>query len=203
MLKSLAFLHRAVFLRPFGRMSPWGENTEQRALKWLQFLDEPSQSLAFQIGVENLIHEYDLFIDEAALLDSCLQLQVRAFELASEFPPLDYFLVEMMKKWPVSNLVAATVARAYTDGAEAISIEIREDPDCKVIVSMRHLEAWKVVGEFPSDLGPAVRGSVVRMKAIGYERMRPYLWESEKLPEHLAIDIQQDGKITISIGSKH
>ena len=156
-------------------MSPWGENTEQRALKWLQFLDEPSQSLAFQIGVENLTHEYDLFIDEAALLDSCLQLQVRAFELASEFPPLGYLRDEMIKTWPASNLVAATVARAHTDGADAILIEISEDPHCKVIVSMRHLDEWKVAGKIPSDLGPAVRGSVVRMKAIGYERMRPYL----------------------------
>ncbi len=207
LVRILAFLQRAYILRPLGKIGRWGENTEQRASAWLETLENPSQKLSFLVKVENLTQQYDLFREEEALHDSCLQLQKRAFDLAPDFESLSKLQEELCGGAPIAKLMSAMIRQACVDGMEEIRIDldsnqippIGANSEPMIEVSFRQDDQWKLAMTIPSNLAPPIHGFTVRMLAVGYARMRPLMWQSDQMPEHVEINTLQPGKITLTI----
>jgi len=210
LVRNLAFLQRAFIRRPFGRRTRWGVDTERRALAWLETLAVPSQELSFQVKVENLTLEFDLFIEEEALNEACLQLQVRAFELAPEFQSLADLQTELFSKSPISKLMSAIIRQASVDNMDAILIDLDPSPSApdgtnqekRIDVSFRQHEEWRSAMVIPPNLGLSIHGFTLRMQAIGYNRLRQLMWQWDRMPDQVEIDTQQSGKITFTLGER-
>ena len=207
LVRTLAFLQRAYILRPLGKLGRWGENTEQRASAWLETLANPSQELSFLVKIENLTQQWDLFREEEALNDLCLQLQKRAFDLAPDFESLSDLRDELCDEAPVAKLMSAMIRQAASDGMDAILIDL--DPkqsqpngaklDRKFDVLFRQNHEWKPAMAIPINLAASIHGFTVRMLAVGYARMRSFMWHSDQMPEHVEINTLQPGKVTLTI----
>lgn len=203
----LAFLQRAYILRPLGKLGRWGEDTEQRASAWLDILANPSQDLSFLVKIENLTQQYDLFREEEAMNESCLQLQIRAFDLAPQFESLSDLLEEQCGKAPIAKVISALIRQATIDGMDEILIDLDSNqipPDGTkaeriIEVSFRYQEEWKLAMTIPSNLASPIYGFTVRMLAVSYARMRPFMWHCNQMPEHVEINTLQAGKITFTI----
>ena len=75
-----------------------------------------------------------------------------------------------------------------------------DKPENMVSVSFRQKDVWKPAMELPFNLASSIYRLVIQMEAIGYDRVRPLMWQSDKMPERLQIDTRQSGQITFANG---
>jgi len=131
--KCLALLENALILRPFRGRSRSGEDVEARASKWLAMLASPKSSLKFRVKLELLALDFDLFQEKEALVDKCLELQLRVRRLASQYPALAEIAdIVMSDKAPIHKLLIAIVAQASSDGCAVIHIAFSETESARL-----------------------------------------------------------------------
>lgn len=123
----LAFLKRA-YLLSVGRWPRWGVDVESRATQWLLFLENPSSSLGWRIQFENLACQLDLFLEDEALIEECLRLQLRVLELVNEFEVAAEIRDGAMGgSTPVHHLVGAMIKQAVQEGATEVWVAFTRD----------------------------------------------------------------------------
>ena len=71
------------------RRRPWGADVPKRSRKLMSLLDSPREGWAFRIATQGIGTNADLFFEEAAEHPDAFALQLRALELADDFPIID------------------------------------------------------------------------------------------------------------------
>ena len=172
------------------RLQPrFAENIDDRATKYLNLLDSPSDSLRFQIAIRNLERETDLLWDHAMDSPAAMQLQaVVIHAYASKKLPRNPQLGN--RKWtpPLYALFAAILEQAVLDRATAIRVHFRRPGESRIVVE------YHVQGN-PMDAISIPRSIRIDwllrlMTTVGYPAFRPVLTPFAKqnlLPERVQI----------------
>jgi hypothetical protein len=208
----LAFLKRA-YLRTTGRWPNWGVDVESRATQWLMFLENPSSSLGWRVELENLAFQIDLLLEEEALIDECLQLQLRVLELANEYEVVAEIRDGVMGcTTPMNRLVSAMIQQAIQGGASEIWVaftrdranqfreeySLSEPPPAagRDVASVLGLpsgpEVYYLTGDgfhiammVPKNLSKALRGAFERIAAASQAGLLDRLVKMKMIPEGL------------------
>ncbi len=197
----LAF-HARTLGRLTGAYHPvFGQEIDRRASEYLEKLKIPTAALKFEIALQNIKHEGDLLIEEAALTPNGLALQARLFELSDRFDTAREILKAMFSCSLFPGILRNIVTEAKEKAAHAIYLN-HED---QVSVSFEVEGLKSEVATFPVDLWPTIRGHLLRVQKVAFPQLEPYYMFKEQLtagalPEKMEIDWQGDGLAVIRIG---
>jgi len=197
----LAF-HARTLGRLTGAYHPvFGQDIDRRAGEYLEKLRTPSAALRFEIALQNIMHEGDLLMEEAALTPNGLALQARLFELSDRSDTAREILKAMFSGSLFPGILRNIVTEAKAKAAQAIYFKHSD----QVSVSFEIDGLKSEVAEFPPDVWPSIRGHLLRVQRVGFLQLEPYYMFREQLtagalPEQMEIDWQGDGLAVIRIG---
>jgi hypothetical protein len=174
-----------------GQVPKPGEGLRKRAGQALLDLNKPEDSLAFRSQLQNLLREYDLFVEDGVHDEVVLALHKRITELADHNDTARTLLIQMCSESPVSKLFAAVLANAHADCAKEVRFDlIKEHVTCVFIDGEKTTEAMTV----PVTLWHSVTGFATRLAHCGYEALMPHMSDRVPLPPFARVeDLGKDG----------
>lgn len=180
-----AFVQRA-FGRSFGTYKDpeFGVGIEKRARRCLLLLNKDEKSLTFRIALENLRREFDLLMEESALVPEGLELQRKVVELAARYEIADLLVQEMLTQPPVVKLFTAILAEAQKAGAAEVQIDFRTNRDTFPVLQKTEGN-WTEMMRVPGSLEEPLRGVIARVEGIGFAVLAPRLEQKHPLPTDL------------------
>ena len=193
LLRNVAFLQKVIL-----RAKPF-QSVDARASRFLRLLSQPSTSLAFRLSLEELRFHSDLIDETSALQPHARKLQVRIVELAKDYPAAEKMTLEMRAKGGIAILVLGIVVHGELSGTHMMRFEFPKDQDGRI----RHLVhtpiGWTEVLTMPAKLSDPIRGFLMRIDAIGYENVRPYVRFKESQATQLKVDWTVENTVDIEV----
>ncbi len=194
-----SFLQRA-FGRSVGTHSnpEFGVGIEARAKRFLILLNKEEKSLTFRIALENLRREFDLLMEESALVPEGLELQSKVVELADRHEIADLLVREMLTQPPVVKLFNNILAKARKVGAPEVQIDFNAKGDTFPVL-LNTGSNWAEMMRVPASLEEPLRGAIARVEAIGFAVLAPRLEQNHLLPTGLRFGWIDRQRLAISI----
>lgn len=178
----------------------FGQDIDQRAARCLDILKTPSQSLKFEIALENAKHEYDLWTEEAALTPNGLALQVQLFELAETYSSARAIIEKMLSLSLAPAVFRNILSEAAAKAISKISIRCGDPIRVSFIDDGQDFEA----GSLPQDVWPTLKGHMLLVQKVGLRRIDQFLppsWPvNDMLPEKAEIEWHGEDAAEIRIG---
>lgn len=182
---TIVAFHGRTFGRFVGTYHPvFGQDIDRRASEYLEKLSELSTPLRFEITLQNIKHEADLLIEEAALTPNGLELQAKLFELADKYATAREILYGMFKYSLFPGILRNIVTDAKAKATQTAYIRYGD----QVSVTFDTAGVLTEVAAFPSDLWPTIRGHLMRAQKVGLTKMEAYYMFKEQLEQHLLPD---------------
>ena len=195
----VAFLQRTVGIsfRSFQK-SRFGVGIEKRARRCLSLLNTNEKGLTFKIALENLRFEFDLLMEEAALVPDGLELHRKVVELAERHEIADVIVREMFNRPPVVRLFFAILAEARNADASLVQFDLINKLDTFPVfyeVQGNRIEAMRI----PSTLEVALRGMFARAEVIGFKVIAAHFEQNLSLPKDIGIKWINPQRLEITI----
>jgi hypothetical protein len=185
---------------PFRRKPEWGEDLDRRAAIKIASLENPSQRLRFRVFLETVADGPDLFIEDYAVNDHCLALQVRLFELAKDFPAARATCINLNATSLAAKIFVEIVRTGALNGYSMIQLA-PEDTGAALSVGNEigvlqvfywEVHGWVLNGQLPSPQAESLLGLIRRIDALGYLKYKEYLSGNIDLPKDLKIEWVSD-----------
>jgi hypothetical protein len=196
LVRVLAFLQRRAGLHPRSRP---GERLSLRSCHLLDRLSDDTEALRFQVALEQLEHDWDLFEADAANNDDALRLQVRVLELAPTTPLAERAIRQVLDQAPLGRLFGAVLAQAVKESVQEVKFEFEPSSAGQIRIHYGGEASGIDSMVIPPNLEDGIRGLLRFVDTAGYGRIRTYLRQPPALPHSVDFKWSRQSQLTLTL----
>lgn len=196
----LSFLDRACRSALGQEIRPHrGHKVAQRAGRFLARLGQPQESISFQVAVYQLRNQYDLLDEEFIEEPKVIELQQQLHRVAQSNAAAQAILTDpLFGRAPIFKLTEAIICQAKADHAKRVKINFGDG--ASPISVLYNIEgSWREAMAIPARLSNRLRQSFVRLEALSYPVVRPYMGFAKMQPDSIVLCWLSKNVLTVDI----